>query len=69
MHRSMTSVLLQKQEIRFLADTDKLRKRIVAVRLRTSAKIYEAIGRLKERYPGLTRYYLIAYDEQQSELA
>jgi hypothetical protein len=35
----------QKQEIRFLADIEKLRKRIVAGRLRTAAKIYEAIGR------------------------
>jgi hypothetical protein len=59
----------QKQEIRFLADTEKLRKRIVAGRLRTSAKIYEAIGRLKERYPRVARYYLIAYDEQQAELS
>jgi hypothetical protein len=59
----------QKQEIRFLADTEKLRKRILAGRLRTSAKIYEAIGRLKERYPRVARYYLMAYDEQQSELS
>ena len=59
----------QKQEIRFLADTEKLRKRIVAGRLRTSAKIYEAIGRLNKRYPRVARYYLIAYDEQQSELS
>jgi transposase len=59
----------QKQEIRFLADTEKLRKRIVAGRLRTSAKIYEAIGRLKERYPRVARYYLIAYDEQQAEFS
>src|SRR5271166_4226546 len=59
----------QKQEIRFLADTEKLQKRIVAGRLRTPAKIYEAIGRLKERYPRVARYYLIAYDEQKSEFS
>jgi hypothetical protein len=59
----------QKQEIRFLADTEKLRKRILAGRLRTSAKIYKAMGRLKERYPRVARYYLMAYDEQQSELS
>jgi len=58
----------QKQEIRFLADTEELRKRIVAGRLWTPAKIYETIGRLKERYPRVARYYLIAYDEQKSEL-
>jgi hypothetical protein len=33
----------------------------------TVAKIYEAIGRLKERYPRVARYYQLAYDEQQSE--
>jgi len=41
----------QKQEVRFLADTEKLAKRIELGRLKSAAKIYEAIGRLKERYP------------------
>jgi transposase len=59
----------QKQEIRFLADIEKLAKRIALGRLRTAAKIYEAIGRLKERYPRVARYYHMAYDEQQSELS
>jgi transposase len=58
----------QKQEIRFLADTEKLAKRIALGRLRTTAKIYEAIGRLKERYPRVARYYRLAYDEQQCQL-
>lgn len=59
----------QKQEIRFLADIEKLAKRIALGRLRTLAKIYEAIGRLKERYPRVARYYELAYDQQQSELS
>jgi len=59
----------QKQEIRFLADIEKLGKRIALGRLRTAAKIYEAIGRLKERYPRVARYYHLAYDEQQPELS
>ena len=59
----------QKQEIRFLADTEKLSKRILAGHLRTAAKIYEAIGRLKERYPRVARYYQISYEEQKSELS
>jgi hypothetical protein len=58
----------QKQEVRFLADTEKLAKRIALGRLRTVAKIYEAIGRLKERYPRVARYYQLAYDEQQCQL-
>jgi transposase len=59
----------QKHEVRFLADTEKLAKRIALGRLRTSAKIYEAIGRLKERYPRVARYYQLAYDEQQGQLS
>jgi transposase len=59
----------QKQEVRFLADTEKLAKRIALGRLRSAAKIYEAIGRLKERYPRVARYYQLAYDQQQSELS
>jgi transposase len=59
----------QKQEIRFLADIEKLARRIALGRLRTLAKIYEAIGRLKERYPRVARYYELAYDQQQSELS
>jgi len=59
----------QKHEDRFLADSEKLAKRIALGRLRTSAKIYEAIGRLKERYPRVARYYQLAYDEQQGQLS
>ena len=59
----------QKQEIRFLADIEKLGKRIAEGRLRTAAKIYEAIGRLKERYPRVARYYHLRYEEQKSELS
>ena len=58
----------QKHEARFQADTEKLAKRIALGRLRTTAKIYEAIGRLKERYPRVARYYHLAYDEQQGQL-
>jgi len=35
----------QKHEVRFLADSEKLAKRIALGRLRTTTKIYEAIGR------------------------
>ena len=59
----------QKHEDRFLADTEKLAKRIALGRLRTTARIYEAIGRLKERYPRVARYYQLAYDEQQGQLS
>jgi hypothetical protein len=59
----------QKQEDRFLADVEKLAKRIAVGRLRAVAKTYEAIGRLKERYPRVARYYELACNEEQSELS
>jgi transposase len=59
----------QKQEARFLADTEKLAKRITQGRLQSTSKIYEAIGRLKERYPRVARYYELAYDEQQCQFS
>ena len=51
-----------KQERRFLADLKKLQTRITTRRLRSEAKVHEAIGRLKERYPRVARYYALAYD-------
>ncbi|MDQ7784924.1 MAG: hypothetical protein RDU20_18720 [Desulfomonilaceae bacterium] len=45
-----------------MADLDKLAKRVANGRLVKPEKIGEAIGRLKERYPRVARYYDIAYD-------
>jgi transposase len=50
-------------EQRFLRDLTKLQARVTAGRLRAPAKIHEALGRLKERYPRVARYYALAYDE------
>jgi transposase len=51
-----------KHEHRLLADLQKLQARVAQGRLRDAAKIQEAIGRLKERYPRVARYYVITYD-------
>jgi transposase len=48
-------------ERRFLADLQKLQTRVTKRQLRSEATVYEAIGRLKERYPRVARYYAIAY--------
>jgi transposase len=48
---------------RFRRDLTKLQTRIARGRLRASTKIHEALGRLKERYPRVARYYTLAYDE------
>jgi hypothetical protein len=51
-----------KHEQRLLADLQKLQARVAHGRLRAASKVQEAIGRLKERYPRVARYYAITYD-------
>jgi transposase len=58
-----------KQEARLRADIDKLAKRIADGRLVKAAKINQAIGRLKERYPRVARYYRFSYDEPNGTLS
>ena len=52
-----------KHEQRFLRDLTKLQARVSRGRLRAPAKIHEVLGRLKERYPRVARYYALAYDD------
>lgn len=58
-----------KQEKRLLADLARLQKRIDAGRLKRTKKIHEALGRLKERYPRVARYWLMSYQEDPPKLA
>jgi len=51
-----------KHEQRLLTDLHKLQTRVAQGRLRDPGKIQEAIGRLKERYSRVARYYAITYD-------
>jgi transposase len=51
-----------KQEKRLLADLERLRQRVAQGRLQQSEKIHQALGRLKERYPRVARYYRIDYE-------
>ena len=61
----------EKQEGRLLADLAALEQRIEKGRLKRPVKIGEAIGRIKERYPRVARYYRIEYnlpaDRQDAE--
>jgi transposase len=57
-----------KQEGRFLADLQRLAGRIARGRLKRELKIGEAIGRLKERYPRVARYYTVRYDAASGTL-
>ena len=49
-------------EQRLLADLHTLQTRVARGRLRDPGKVQEAIGRLKERYPRVARYYAITHD-------
>jgi transposase len=57
-----------KQEKRLLADLARLRRRITTGRLQRADKVYEALGRLKERYPRVARYWRMEYDEAKQAL-
>jgi transposase len=52
----------EKHEARFLADLRKLQTRVATGKLKDAAKIHQALGRLKERYPRVARYYALGYD-------
>ena len=57
-----------KQEGRFLRDSAKVQARIANGRLKNDVKIGEAIGRLKERYPRVSRYYALTFNTKTREL-
>lgn len=59
----------QKQEREYLSDVSRLKKRVESGRLKTAATVYEAIGRIKERYPRVARYYLLTYDAEKKLLS
>jgi transposase len=66
--KAKDQAIREKQEQRLVADLKRLRARIVAGRLQAAEKIHEAIGRLKERYPRVARYFQIAYTEDPRAL-
>jgi len=57
-----------KHEKRMHADIEKLSKRIAEGKLTQRDKINQAIGRLKERYPRVARYFDITYDPKTQTL-
>ena len=66
--RNKDRAIRDKHERRLVNDLDKLQARIGAGRLAGELKIGEAIGRLKERYPRVARYYDIAFDPDAQAL-
>jgi len=61
--------ITESHEKKLLSDLKKLATRITTGRLKKEEKIYEAIGRIKERYPRVARYYRIEYDSLMKELS
>lgn len=59
----------EKQEAKLLADLEKLQQRVARGRLKQEDKIQQAIGRLRERYPRVARYYQMIYDAAQGQLS
>jgi len=56
-------------EQKLIGDVVRLNKRIEKGHLKKSEKIHQAIGRLKERYPRVARYYRMEYDAEQKVLS
>ena len=59
----------ERQQERWLKDLNALKARIENGHLQNAEKIHEAIGRLKERYPRVARYYQANYDAAQKSLS
>jgi transposase len=59
----------EKHEQRLREDFEKLKKRIDTGHVKKPEKIHQALGRLKERYPRVARYYNLHYDAAQQNLS
>lgn len=58
----------EKQEKKLLADLAGLKTRVDSGKLKSN-KVHENIGRLKERYPRVSRYYDIIFDDSLNEMS
>ncbi len=58
----------EKQEAKLLGDLAKLQQRVSKGQLQEDQKIQQAIGRLRERYPRVARYYTIDYAAAEKKL-
>jgi len=59
----------EKQEGKLLADLAKLQQRVSKEHLKEEKKIQQAVGRLRERYPRVGRYYDIDYEAAEKKLS
>jgi transposase len=59
----------EKHEERLIKDLERLKGRIEKGHLKKAEKIYQAMGRLQERYPRVARYYRIQYQAESQSLS
>jgi transposase len=59
----------EKQEAKLLVDLTKLQQRVSKGQLKDEKKVHQAMGRLRERYPRVARYYRIELDSADQKLA
>ncbi len=52
----------EKQQVKWRVDVAKLQQRVSKGHLKEEKKIQQVIGRLRERYPRVARYYTLDYD-------
>jgi transposase len=58
-----------KQEERLIKDLERLKRRVENGNLKKAEKVYQAMGRLRERYPRVARYYRIQYQAEPQSLS
>jgi transposase len=59
----------EKQEAKLRVDLQKFQQRVSKGHLKDEKKIQQAIGRLRERYPRVARYYTFDYDSAEKKVA
>lgn len=62
---SKDQAIREKHEQRLLADLAKLKRSVASGKKADAARIHQQIGRLKERYPRVARYYAMEYDAER----
>jgi transposase len=66
--REKDKAIREKQEKKFKSDLNKLKDSVKKGRLKSVKRVYERMGRLRERYPRVARYYRIEYDQENQEI-
>lgn len=67
--RDKDRAIREAHEHKLIGDLVRLNKRIERGRLKKVEKVHQAIGRLKERYARVARYYRMEYDADQKVLS